>query len=308
MRIEDVELKVYRTIRRHDDRGEFIIRLPPHVKRHLPPSCQYIVVRTKSHQLEEIDGKQSFPEVIAAVRGLVKRDDNSRLGDDEFYCQLDMSLRVAVGALGYDPTSGSLLTDKTGNAEKVAIRPLARGICPAIVHSWVGFQWMLFRVHRSLTGDFETPICRVEPQFLASLGIQDGGVVVVESAENRAVRRLLALGEGPDASPEVDFEKVLGIDDSLRMPPIYMDKSTRDQLRVVPGQAVWVRRETGAVFRLAFLKAGSSLALVFLGILFSFRDWTWSLTDWLFALVASILVLAVLYSAVVECRDQVRAD
>jgi hypothetical protein len=308
MRIEDLELKVYRTIRRHDDRGEFIIRLPPQVKRHLPPGCQYVVVRTKCCRLEEADGKHSSPEVIAAVRGLAKHDDKLQLGDDELYCQLDMSLRVAVGAMGFDPGSGSALRDNTGSARKVTITPLNRCICPAIVPSWVGFQWMLFRVHRSLTGDFETPICRVEPRFLASLGIHDGGVVVIESVEHRAVRRVLGFGEGQTAELEVDFENALGVDESLRMPPIYMDKSARDQLRVVPGQAVWVRRETGAVFRLAFLKAGSSLALAFLGILFSFRDWTWSVTDCMFALVAMILVVAVLYSAIVESRDQVRAD
>jgi hypothetical protein len=304
--IENIQFKVHRTIKRHDDNGEFIIRLTPRAIQLFPRRCQYVVVQSVGGELIAEDGTHRSPEVIAAVRSLA-RDDKLAATDDISFCQLDMSLRVAVGVIGYDPKNGNPLANVTGRAGFVKIAPLRkrdgadRNIQPSWTASWIKFQWMLFRVQHALTGDFETPICRVRGCYLASLGIEDRGVVVVESVHGQVTRRLLAADDDLRSAAESDFEKQLGIDDDLKMPSIYMDHATRDQLGVIPGQTVWVRRQLGSIFRREVLKIASALALAFIGIAFSVPvHWT------IILLIA--MVVALLACAIIECRDAVRAD
>jgi len=302
-KIEDIRFKAYRTITRQDDDGEFIIRLPPKT-RALLRNRRYVAIRTTETRLATTDGVAVMPEVVAAVRGL-RADDHLAAEIDEAFCQLDMSLRVAVGAKGYDPQNGKVLTDKTGDADVIAVTPLARDLAPPRLASWIGFQWLLFRVERALTGDFETPICRVEPQYLTSLGIADGGVVVIEAVRGTAIRRLLAVGDRQDADSDRDAEKKLGVSSDLYMPLIFMDKSTRDQLRVEPGQVVWVRRELWSVLRRELLKVASALVLTVMGLIFSVHE---VFSGWLLVEVTALSVLLMLGLALLECRNAVRSD
>jgi hypothetical protein len=321
-----IPFRAHRTIKRHDYKGEFIVRLNAGARRLLPRRCKFVSVHLMVGRLPTDDGSLVVPKVIAAVRPLLK-EDGALIGCDEIgFCQLDMVLRVSIGAQGYDPTNWWTLSDVTGDAEYIGVEPLTRSIRPSAVGSLLGYQWMLFRVHRALDGDFETPICRVRQQYLSTLGIHDGGIVVVESVANRAIRRLLPADEKQteslldfDGQLEGDntlsFEEKLGADKGLRIPCIYLDYATRDQLHIVPGQVVWVRRELPSVFRREFLKIASALALAVLGIAFSARELVEKLLprhsswgDWLLGILVGASVLMILSCAYHECRNAVRSE
>ena len=335
-RIASIPFKARPTDNRDDAQGEFIIRLNNAAMLLLPgrfgflprfkflPRCRFVVVRSM-RELSWAPGESPIvPEVIAAVRRLEEKDGELPGCDDIGFCQLDMSLRIAIGVQGHKTTSHGPLRDKTGNDRYFRVDRPARNIRPNNV--WLGYQWMLFRVHRALDGDFETPICRVRPQYLASLGIQSGGVIVMESAERRATRRLLAAGERESKETETDsgFAGQLGADPQFKFPGIYMDLSARSQLKVVPGQVIWVRRDLSAVFFREFIKIGWAVAIAFLGIAFSSFQFVKGIAQgksgpaldssnypgWLDLFPPAIVLiglLVILWCAIHNCRNEVRS-
>jgi len=313
--IDSIRFKAHQTNNRDDARGEFIIRLNAEAMRLLPHRCKYVVVRSITKQAWAKGKGLVVPEVIAAVRRLLPEERKSLKGcDDIRFCQLDMSLRVSIGVQGYDTTNNEPLKDKTGNDQYFRVERPSRSIRP--IGWWLGYQWMLFRVHRALDGDWETPICRVRQRYLASLGIHDGGVVVVESVAKRATRRLLAANdnETEETEDDIGFEGHLGAAPLFRFPCIYMDLSTRSQLDAVPGQVVWVRRELWSVVSREFLKNASALALAFLGIAFSVRELVVRLCpdhqswgDWSLGGFLLLSVGMILWCAYDECRSTVRS-
>lgn len=274
---------VYRTYDRADANGEFIIRMSSdardllHVRK-----GQYVVVTADPDKPIPGSPTECF-RVVAAVRDFSLQDESlpakgfNISGQLVYAVRLDVTLREAIGV---KPCDEQCPVETMPDWARIKVQRLSAKVRTRIA-KLLGYQFVVCRVQKALSGDAETPLCRTSSSIIESLGLKDRGLGVVLSPKKQETVRILPLAESylsherskveagtscEEIGCFADFDKYLdrNVKFEWRLPDIHLDFDTRELLGVVPGQPVWVRREP---WRLFIEKISLSIAPIILVVL-----------------------------------------
>ncbi len=161
----------YRTYDRADANGEFIIRMSSAAQKALGVRAgEYVVVAAPPEKPVPGSPTECF-QVVAAVRDFSQRDESneaSSLPQKEFNLsgqivhavRLDVTLREAIGVKA---SEGHAHVGKMPDLAKINLQRLGAKVRTGIPTKLLGYQFVVCRVQKALSGDAETPLCRTSP-------------------------------------------------------------------------------------------------------------------------------------------------
>lgn len=303
-------LRVMPTSDRSDNRGEFILQIHPDqlknklFKRGGPLRKREVVAVAAWH------GGQEYRVLASVLPAPTKPVSSTGRVLQTHEIALDQKLRIAIGArLG----------------DWVVIYRLHNRRRTSFVY-WlferlIGTQPQLMRTHKATFEDMEIDVARIPETTFHLIGAEPGSTVAISSTLGRAhVRAAVLAGkaledrrkqmqEEPDIYMDprraLELHRVRSGSAQSDLPPIFIDDDLRQRLKIKPGDAVRVVRDSVDVFFTRIYVIAFPILLGLVTAVLSYEHHGWKETA---VRVASfvVIVLATLGVVIWEVRSKFR--
>src|ERR1044071_8825871 len=175
----EIEVCVLPTQRRIRAKNEFIVQMGHSEMDAIGVQCcSYVTVETGP----DVAGRKL--RVLAGVRCLPKPICGNPCKLGVSHVRMDLALRQAVGVSQCN----------TWSSPSTVVLRRARRPPVHFLSKCLGYQYVVCRVQRAHSGDAETPLCRAPEWVMQTLGLNDGGGLIVAVSTRHSVKiRMLPL-------------------------------------------------------------------------------------------------------------------